>query len=59
MEEAVHIDADLLVVAVDAGPGGGFASQPRAAHAGQQTLFRALDLPEPPRIFDYTLPSSS
>ena len=26
---------------------------------GQQTLLRALDLPEPPKIFDYTLPSST
>ena len=26
---------------------------------GQQILLRALDLPEPPKIFDYTLPSSS
>jgi hypothetical protein len=38
VEEAVHIDADLLVVAVDAGPGGGFASKPGAADAGEDGL---------------------
>jgi hypothetical protein len=33
LEEGLHIDADLLVVAVDAGPGGRFASPPETADA--------------------------
>ena len=37
----------------------GQIAQRTTSTAGQQTLLRALDLPEPPRIFDYTLPSSS
>ncbi|MGH3814476.1 MAG: hypothetical protein ACRDUV_18815 [Pseudonocardiaceae bacterium] len=35
MEEGLHVDAEGFVVAVDAGPGGGFASQPWAADTGQ------------------------
>ncbi len=37
----------------------GQIAQRTTSTAGQQTLLRALDLPEPPRIFDYTLPTSS
>jgi transposase len=37
----------------------GQIAQRTTSTAGQQTPLRALDLPEPPRIFDYTLPSSS
>ena len=35
LEEGLHVDADLLVVAVDAGPGDGLASHPGAADAGE------------------------
>jgi len=45
----------LVTLATNAGQ----IAQRTTNTAGQQTLFRALDLPEPPRIFDYTLPSSS
>ena len=45
----------LVTLATNAGQ----IAQRTTSTAGQQTLFRALDLPEPPRIFDYTLPSSS
>jgi len=45
----------LVTLATTAGQ----IAQRTTSTAGQQTLLRALDLPEPPRIFDYTLPSSS
>ena len=45
----------LVTLATHAGQ----IAQRTTSTAGQQTLLRALDLPEPPRIFDYTLPSSS
>jgi transposase len=45
----------LVTLATNAGQ----IAQRTTSTAGQQTLVRALDLPEPPRIFDYTLPSSS
>ena len=45
----------LVTLATNAGQ----VAQRTTSTAGQQTLLRALDLPEPPRIFDYTLPSSS
>jgi hypothetical protein len=45
----------LVTLATNAGQ----IAQRTTSTAGQQTLLRALDLPEPPRIFDYTLPSSS
>jgi hypothetical protein len=45
----------LVTLATHAGQ----IAQRTTTTAGQQTLLRALDLPEPPRIFDYTLPSSS
>ena len=35
MEEGLHVDADLLVVTVDAGPGDGLASHAWAADAGE------------------------
>ena len=35
MEEGLHVDAQGFVVAVDAGPVGGFAAHPGAADAGQ------------------------
>lgn len=35
MEELVHGDAELFVVAIDGGPTGGFASAAGAADAGQ------------------------
>ena len=35
VEERLHVDADLLVVAVDGGPGCGFAAHAGAAHAGE------------------------
>jgi len=44
----------LVTLATNAGQ----IAQRTTSTAGQQTLLRALDLPEPPRIFDYTLPSS-
>ena len=44
----------LVTLATEAGQ----VAQRSATTPGQQTLLRALDLPEPPRIFDYTLPSS-
>ena len=37
----------------------GQVAQRTTTTPGQQTLLRALDLPETPKIFDYTLPSSS
>jgi hypothetical protein len=45
----------LVTLATTAGQ----IAQRTTSTAGQQTLLRALDLPEPPRIFDYTLPSST
>jgi transposase len=45
----------LVTLASNAGQ----IAQRTTTTAGQQTLLRALDLPEPPRIFDYTLPSST
>src|SRR6187551_588648 len=45
----------LVTLATNAGQ----VAQRTTTTAGQQTILRALDLPEPPRIFDYTLPSSS
>ena len=35
LEERLHVDADLLVVAVDAGPGDRFAPHPGAADPGE------------------------
>ena len=35
MEEGLHVDADLFVVAVDAVPGLGFSTHPWAADAGE------------------------
>ena len=35
MKSGLHIDADSFVVAVDAGPGAGFAAHPWAADAGE------------------------
>ena len=35
LEERLHVDADLLVVAVNVGPGGRFASPAGAADAGE------------------------
>src|SRR5204862_2765727 len=34
-EEGQHVDADVFVVAVDGGPGFGFASQPWTANPGE------------------------
>jgi hypothetical protein len=45
----------LVTLATNAGQ----IAQRTTTTAGQQALLRALDLPEPPRIFDYTLPSST
>ncbi len=45
----------LVTLATNAGQ----IAQRTTTTPGQQTLLRALDLPEPPRIFDYTLPSST
>ncbi len=45
----------LVTLATTAGQ----IAQRTTSTAGQQTLLRALDLPEPPRIFDYTLPAST
>jgi hypothetical protein len=45
----------LVTLATNAGQ----IAQRTTTTPGQQTLLRALDLPEPPKIFDYTLPSSS
>jgi hypothetical protein len=45
----------LVTLATNAGQ----IAQRTTTTAGQQTILRALDLPEPPRIFDYTLPSST
>ena len=45
----------LVTLATNAGQ----IAQRTATTPGQQTLLRALDLPEPPRIFNYTLPSST
>ena len=44
----------LVTLATNAGQ---FA-QRSATTPGQQTVLRALDLPEPPRFFDFTLPDS-
>jgi len=44
----------LVTLATNAGQ----VAQRTTTTPGQQTLLRALDLPEPPRIFDYTLPDS-
>ncbi|MGH3874028.1 MAG: hypothetical protein ACRDSR_21430 [Pseudonocardiaceae bacterium] len=35
MEQGLHVDADLFVVAVDLGPGGGFVSFPGVVDAGE------------------------
>ena len=44
----------LVTLATNAGQ----VAQRTATTPGQQTLLRALDLPEPPRFFDFTLPDS-
>jgi hypothetical protein len=44
----------LITLATNAGQ----IAQRTTSTAGQQTLLRALNLPEPPQIFDYTLPNS-
>jgi hypothetical protein len=44
----------LVTLATDAGQ----VAQRTATTPGQQTLLRALDLPEPPKFFDFTLPDS-
>lgn len=36
----------------------GHVAQRSAATAGQKTILTALDLPEPPRFFDFTAPSA-
>ena len=45
----------LVTLATNAGQ----IAQRTTTTTGQETLLRALELPEPPKIFDYTLPSSS
>ena len=45
----------LVTLATNAGQ----IAQRTTTTAGQQTLLRALELPEPPKIFDYTLPGST
>ena len=45
----------LVTLATNAGQ----IAQRTTTTPGQQTLLRALDLPEPPKIFDYSLPSST
>jgi DDE family transposase len=45
----------LVTLATNAGQ----LAQRTTTTPGQQTLLRALDLPEPPRFLDFTLPSSS
>ncbi len=42
----------LVTLATNAGQ----IAQRTTSTAGQQTLLRAIDLPEPPKILDYTLP---
>ena len=44
----------LVTLATNAGQ----VAQRTATTPGQQTILRALDLPEPPRFFDFTLPGS-
>ncbi len=44
----------LVTLATDTGK----VAQRSATTPGQQTILRALDLPEPPRFFDFTLPDS-
>jgi transposase len=44
----------LVTLATNAGQ----VAQRSATTPGQQTVLRALDLPEPPRFFDFTLPDS-
>ena len=44
----------LVTLATNAGR----VAQRTATTPGQQTVLRALDLPEPPRFFDFTLPDS-
>lgn len=44
----------LVTLATNAGQ----VAQRTAATPGQQSVLRALDLPEPPRFFDFTLPDS-
>jgi transposase len=44
----------LVTLATNAGR----VAQRSATTPGQQTILRALDLPEPPRFFDFTLPNS-
>ena len=44
----------LVTLATDVGQ----LAQRTATTPGQQTILRALDLPEPPRFFDFTLPDS-
>jgi DDE family transposase len=45
----------LVTLATNAGQ----IAQRTTSTPGQQTLLRALDLPEPPKIFNYTLPTST
>ena len=45
----------LVTLATNAGR----VAQRTTTTPGQQTLLRALDLPEPPRFLDFTLPDSS
>ena len=35
----------------------GHVAQRSTATAGQKTILAALDLPEPPRFFDFTVPN--
>ena len=44
----------LVTLATDAGQ----IAQRTTTTPGQQTLLRALALPEPPKFFDFTLPDS-
>jgi hypothetical protein len=44
----------LVTLATSAGR----VAQRSATTPGQQTVLRALDLPEPPRFFDFTFPES-
>jgi len=44
----------LVTLATNAGQ----VAQRSATTPGQQAILRALDLPEPPRFFDFTLPDS-
>ena len=44
----------LVTLAISAGQ----AAQRSATTPGQQVMFRALALPEPPKFFDFTIPDS-